>query len=175
MQIVPPPHPAELDPADLLKRCRQDGHRARSGGPGGQNRNKVDSSVELVDGPTGVTAHANERRTRAENHRVAVRRLRLRLALDCRTERDLIAGPSDRWRARVRGGRIAVNPDHRDYPALLAEALDVLWLKRFDPKPSAILLDVTLSQLIRLVAKEPDALALVNSRRKERGRHALKP
>lgn len=174
MLTVPPPHPAELDDEDLLKHCRQDAHRARKGGPGGQNRNKVESSVQLVHGPTGVAAHANERRSRGENFPVAVRRLRVRLAIEVRTERNLIAEPSERWQARLQGGRIAINPSHRDYPALLAEALDVLWLKRFDPKPTAIILGVTPSQLIRLVGKEPEALALVNQRRKERGRHELK-
>lgn len=172
MQVVSPPHPAELEDEELLKDCRQEG--GRGSGPGGQNRNMVETAIELTHKPTGVMAHADERRTRAENLRVAIRRLRIRLAIGLRTERDLIAEPSPRWAARVRGKQIAINPDHRDYPALLAEALDVLWLKRFDPKPAAILLCVSPSQLIRMVGKEPEALSVVNQRRKERGRHELK-
>ena len=169
----PPPHPASLDQAILLRQCRTE--RGRGSGPGGQHRNKVETAIILTHEPTGVAAGASERRQQAENHSVAVFRLRLALATQVRTPRDLPAGPSDLWRSRVgRGGTIACNASHRDFPALLAEALDVLWMKRMDPRPAAVLLNVSPSQLVKLIRKEPAALAQVNTRRAELGLHMLK-
>lgn len=199
MRVVPPPHPASLDEQTLLAQSRIE--RGRSGGPGGQRRNKVETAVRIEHEPTGVSATATERREQATNLRVATFRLRVNLALQVRTERDLPAGPSALWRSRVvkpkehgeaiprarwgspwggwlrvggSGGRIACNPRHADFPALLAEALDVLWLRRWDPKPAAAILGVSVSQLVRFIAREPAALALVNEARAERRQHPLR-
>lgn len=78
-----PPHPAMLDDAELLKRCRVTFGRGH--GPGGQHRNKVETAARIVHGPTGLDAQAGERRQQQQNRMVAVRRLRLRLALRVRT------------------------------------------------------------------------------------------
>ena len=68
---------------------------------------------------------------------------------------------------------LAVNPEHADYPALLAEALDVLAVQAMDIKAAAAVLGVSTSQLIKLIKLEPHALASVNRQRKELGVHAL--
>ena len=52
-------HPAALDPERLLAAC--DATRTRRSGPGGQNRNKVETAVILRHRPTGIQAEANER------------------------------------------------------------------------------------------------------------------
>jgi ribosome-associated protein len=49
-------------------------------GPGGQHRNKTESGVRLVHGPTGLTITATERRSQAQNRSAALERLRERLA-----------------------------------------------------------------------------------------------
>ena len=98
----------------------------------------------LTHRPTGITAQASERRTQGENRRAALHRLRLELALTIRrpirndAERPYSA--SELWRQRCRGGRLDVNPQHDDFPALLAEALDVLFACEDDPKAAARLL-----------------------------------
>lgn len=163
-------HPAQLPPAELLKQC--DESRTRRSGPGGQNRNKVETAVVLTHRPTGVVAEANERRSQAENRNVATFRLRLTLAVEQRSDQPRTE-PSPLWRGRVQGDRIRVNPEHADYPALLAEALDVIVLQEFDLKLAAERLLVTPSQLIKFLKLEPHAFGLVNRERRARGLHEL--
>ena len=55
-----PVHPAMLDEDELLKDVTME--RGRSGGPGGQHRNKNETAVTLTHGPTGISAQAGERR-----------------------------------------------------------------------------------------------------------------
>jgi hypothetical protein len=66
-----------------------------------------------------------------------------------------------------------VNPEHDDFPALLAEALDVLAEAGHDPKRAAAELGCTATQLMRFLKEEPHALALINGERRRSGLHAL--
>lgn len=163
------PHPASLTDAQLLSAC--DSTRTRRSGPGGQNRNKVETAVILDHRPTGLRSEANERRSQAENLREALFRLRVHLAIEVRKPR--FDGPSALWNARLRDGRIAVNPGHTDFPTLLAEALDVLTLEQFDVKSAADVLGCTSSQLVKFLKLEPRALALANRERQRQGARPL--
>ncbi len=162
--LVDPPHPSTLDPDALLAEC--DLEFGRRGGPGGQHRAAVGSAAYLLHRPTGIEAQAVERRSPLVNRSKALFRLRLRLAVRVRTlpprERP---EASELWRRRRQGTRIAVNPEHADYPALLAEALDAVVVRRFDLAAAAGSLGVTMSQLSRLVRQHPPAFALLNEGR----------
>jgi hypothetical protein len=164
-------HPACLDPSQLLADC--DVRFTRRSGPGGQNRNKVETAVILTHRPTGLAAEASERRSQADNRGVALTRLRLRLALEIRTPPEA-EGPSALWRSRCQGSRIRVSPEHDDFPALVAEALDTLAAHGWEPRGAADTLGCTPSQLVRLLADEPRALQLLNHERQERGLHPLR-
>ncbi len=167
-----PTHPAALPEDELLKQCAMT--RGRGSGPGGQHRNKVQTLVQLTHEPTGITAHAGERRSPEVNRKVALRRLRLALATEQRVLVPEGEIRSDLWRSRVRGGKIALNTRHADYPAMLAEAMDVLAACSWDPKWASTRLACTASQLVKLVGAHPPALVVVNEARKARGDRALR-
>ena len=62
----------------LLAQCEVQAHRAS--GPGGQHRNKAETAVRLVHLPSGVTAEGKDERSRTQNLRIALGRLRQKLA-----------------------------------------------------------------------------------------------
>ena len=62
----------------LLAQCEVQAHRAS--GPGGQHRNKAETAVRLVHLPSGVTAEGKDERSRTQNLRIALGRLREKLA-----------------------------------------------------------------------------------------------
>jgi hypothetical protein len=164
-------HPAALDPEQVLRDCET--RRTRRSGPGGQNRNKVETAVVLVHRPTGLVAEANERRSQAENLRVALFRLRKRLALEIRRPVDLAPVPSPLWQSRCRGGRITISDEHTDFPAILAELLDLLESRQGDVKATAEVLGCTPSQLLKLLRSEPQAHRALNQLRAQHGLHPL--
>jgi hypothetical protein len=163
-------HPAALPLAALLRDC--DETRTRRGGPGGQHRNKVETAVVLRHRPTGIEAEAAERRSQAENRRMAVARLRLALALGVRMPPAGDAA-SPLWRSRARGGRLAVAADHDDYPAIVAEALDRLTATGCVVAPAATQLGVTATQFVNLFRKTPAAWTTLNRLRTEAGLRPL--
>ncbi|MGV2335924.1 MAG UNVERIFIED_CONTAM: peptide chain release factor-like protein [Planctomycetaceae bacterium] len=124
------PHPSTIPADQLLQHCLQ--RRTRHSGPGGQHRNKVETAVELVHRPTGITAFAAERRSQDANRQQALFRLRLLLAVHLRTVESPDVQPSPLWQSRCRNQRIACNDRHDDFPAMLAEAMDAIDAKEYD-------------------------------------------
>ena len=162
-------HPASIPAETLLRDCEV--RFDRRSGPGGQNRNKVETAAILKHKPTGIVAEANERRTQGENRKAALFRLRVALALTIRSEPT--DAPSPLWRTRAAGGKLRVNPEHDDFPALLAEALDELAARDWDVKSAAGRLGVSSSQLLKFLKVEPKGLILTNENRRDRGLPAL--
>ena len=62
----------------LLGQCDVQAHRAS--GPGGQHRNKAETAVRLVHLPSGISAEGKDERSRTQNLRKALQRLREKLA-----------------------------------------------------------------------------------------------
>lgn len=164
------PHPASLSDEALLE--QSDMRFGRTSGPGGQHRNKVETLVELTHRDTGVVSRAGERRSQADNKRVALFRLRLALAETIR--RAPATDVSALWVSRCRGGRVKVNPAHRDFPMLLAEALDHIYDAELEPRAAAETLSISTSQLIKLIKLHPSAFIRWNAARAKAGKHPLK-
>lgn len=175
MRRVPPTmaHPASWNTEKLLAEC--DSRRQRRSGPGGQHRNKVETAVVIVHRGTAIKGEATERRSQEQNRRMALFRLRVNLALGLRCPRDTETGaPSELWCRRCHGGRLSINAGHDEFPAMLAEALDVLQEHEMDVKRSVAWLGCTASQLVRFLKLERRALLQVNQQRRERGLRPLR-
>ncbi len=166
-------HPAGLDDDALFARCTM--LRGRSSGPGGQHRNRVATHIELRYEPGGITVQAGERRSPEVNRKVALHRLRFALAVGVRTPVPPGEARTALWAQRCsRDGKIRCSGKHHDYPALIAEALDVLAACKWDVARASIRLACTRSQLIKLLAGHPPALAVLNEHRRARGDRPLK-
>lgn len=165
------PHPATLPAETLLAEC--DLRRTRRSGPGGQHRNKVETAVVITHRASGITAEASERRSLEENRRRALFRLRVNLALGIRCPIRTDQAPSPLWQSRCRGGKVIVNPEHDDFPPLLAEALNAVVALNMDIPASAEWLEATSSQLVKFLKQEPRAIELVNRARERQGLRKL--
>jgi hypothetical protein len=163
-------HPSNLENAQLLKLCEV--RRLKRGGPGGQHRNKTASAVVIKYLPSGAIAEANERRDQTVNLRRAIFRLRVQLALEIRTRRTVV--PSPLWQSRCRNKRLAIDPEHDDFPRFLAEALDVIQQSSGEIRQAADALGCSQSQLVRLLSNDARALAILNAQRAQRDLPPLK-
>lgn len=175
VQFVNAPHPAIVELDTLLAQCRVTSHRR--GGPGGQHRNKVSSAVLVLHEPTGISAEANERRDQTQNRRVAIERLRLRLAITLRTERpedaNIDENESDlrrRWSNRP----LKINETNTDRCAVLALILDDLHLAGGQPSLVSAKWKTSTTSVVQLVAAYPPAFQWVNRWREHHGRSPLR-
>ena len=78
------------------------------------------------------------------------------------------------WKSRRQGQKVVINAEHADFPRLLAEALDVLTLCSGDQQVAAECLQVSATQLLKFVQKEPTAWDAVQLLRQQHGLPRLK-
>ena len=71
-------HPKYDTDPDILKH-QVNVETYRSSGPGGQRKNKTETSVRIKHLPSGITVIATEHRSQAQNRQLAFERLRERL------------------------------------------------------------------------------------------------
>lgn len=164
-------HPVFQTESVLLEQCKLT--HLRASGPGGQNRNKVETAVEWIHLPSGCRGQASERRSQKENRDVAVHRLREQLAVHIRTE------PTEEGRLVTNRytdglGRINISEGNWEWPMVLTEVLNRLAYHQWEIPPAAEELSTTTSQIIKLLRKSRPALERVNSQRQSLGRSALR-
>jgi hypothetical protein len=160
------------DEAKLL--AESDVNTYRGSGPGGQNRNKVESAVRIRHRPTGITATAEESRSQAENRQRALRRLRKAIALRIRrpVADDIV--PQE-IRACIDGkGRLGVGRRDERYLAAAASVLDVLVAAEGSLSSAAFRLGITTGNLSAYLTSDEDLMTEVNRIRTDRGLRALR-
>ena len=165
-------HPANLPLEELAKQCQVNFTRRK--GPGGQHRNKVETAVVLTHLPSNVTAEANNARSQKENRVAAVWRLRLKLAIVKRTTRQLESSPGELLRSKLKSGKLECSVSHDDYPAVVAEVLDLLEHFSGDTGRLAEHLITSSSQILKLARKEDGVLRALNLIRKNNDLPGLK-
>jgi hypothetical protein len=140
-----------LDDEALLKQCTED--RYRSGGPGGQRRNKVETAVKLLHEASGASVHSDDSRYLQQNRLTAVRRLRERIALDVRAPFDLESPdlPDEFVKQTGPRGSLGVNAKNPVYPIVVATALDALLATGGSYARTADALGITTSQLVKFL------------------------
>lgn len=164
-------HPATLSADKLEQECQLTFRRAS--GPGGQNRNKVETAVQVLHLPTGLTGQASERRTQGENRQVALQRLRLTLAINIRTDTcDVVQSTVVNY---IKKGKLAISDQNADWPTVLAELFNMIATHKWQLNSVAHSLQTTPTQILKAIAREPAALAYLNSNRISSGLTSLRP
>lgn len=160
------------DDAALLAACTIDIYR--SGGPGGQKRNKTSSAVQLRHAATGLTVIAEESRSQAENKRRAARRLRMAMAIAYRAAIEKPWTPPAWLTERIdRSGRLAIAPRHESFPLAVAIVLDVFDACGGRLQEASALVGLSSSALAKFLRSERHVLAQANAIRRAANLHAL--
>ncbi len=146
----------ESDDEALTSDCILDFHKAS--GNGGQKVNKTSSAVRLTHRPTGEVVSCAESRSQHENRHLALKQLRMRLALTIREEQD----------SGFRPGNPPPSLKNAGYPLWTAKILDVFASHDCDLKTSGESLEISASRFARLLWRDPVLWNEANRMRKIR-------
>jgi hypothetical protein len=173
----------ELNDAALLAQCRWEVFRGS--GPGGQKRDKTSSAVRLTHVPTGLSVIAGESRSQSENRMRALRRLRMKIAVEIRRPIDPRGYEAPDWIDQVRGvahrktpstaRRIQVSYRNPLHPQAIGLVLDLLSAQSGALADVAALLSFSTSSVVRLLHEEPQAWAEANRIRAAANQPPLTP
>lgn len=150
-----------MDDDALLRTVEMD--TFRGSGPGGQHRNTTDSAVRLKLPESDISATASEHRSQHRNRALALRRLRVEIAL--RLRRDPPPGWKGPWKIGQRDRR---------YPLFIAVILDQLAAHDYQVGDASTALGISTNRLVRILADDNQLWAQVNRERQQRGYSQLR-
>lgn len=153
----------------LLGICRLEPLGSRT--PGGQHANRHGNGVRLVVewADQRLVAQADEQRERPLNRALALKRLRLQLALVQR------GGSDPAWLdAHRQGTRLRVSAEARDLHLVAAVLLDALSEQAGALRPAAAQLAIATSQLVRTLAIDAQLWAAADALRRRAGLSSLR-
>ncbi|XP_057834316.1 uncharacterized protein LOC131044855 isoform X2 [Cryptomeria japonica] len=171
--------PLSLTEQQLMEQCEME--TFKSSGPGGQHRNKRESSVRLRHLPTGIIAQAVEDRSQHKNRAVALERLRQLIALKVRNPIDLetYKPPPELIqilpaKATVRGpdSNQRIGPNNAKFFLGVRALLDLLMAVDGSVSDAASLLGISTGALSRLILSDDSLRIAANDLRASKG---LKP
>lgn len=152
----------------LRSACREE--RYRTGGPGGQRRNKVETAVRLHHEASGVSVYADDSRYVQANRTRALRRLRERIACDVRASFNIEASapPPELVAQRGPKGTLSVNARNPAYPIIMATTLDALAAAGGSYAKAGRGLGITTSQVLRFLRADRQLWRAAEGIRKQR-------
>jgi peptide chain release factor-like protein len=160
----------QLSDEALSAQCRWEAFRAR--GPGGQHRDKTNTAVRVTHLPSGISATGGESRSARENRIHALRRLRLKLALEIRQPIDRASFAPPQWFIEARhlllgapasrAPTLKLTPRHHAYFQAVGLVMDVLTEMRGDMPASAAMLGVSTSSFMRFIEQDGQTIAMAN-------------
>lgn len=152
----------------FLRDCRFD--VSRGSGPGGQNRNKTSNAIRLTHLPSGIFATATESRSQGENKARAIKRLRLKMAVELRERVELSTfEPPDYFLLVRRQTRVEISDRSPLYAAVAGLVLDLMQACSGNPAHVAVNLGVSTSAVVKLLEDEPQLWAKANAIRAVNG------
>jgi hypothetical protein len=161
-----------LDDDALARQCKFEAFK--SGGPGGQKRNKTSSAARMTHVATGLSAHSSDFRSQVENRIRALHRLRFRFATDLRTPVEVRGYEPPAWLSASRvQGRLTTNTKNPQYARIAAHALDVLSAVAGNVANAAALLGVSSGNLAAVLKAEHTVWAAASKIRQANGLGAL--
>ena len=136
---------------DLLKHCRVDEFKAT--GKGGQKRNKVTNAIRLTLAHLMVTDSSS--RSRATNQQRALRKMRLRIALDTKNidQRSRFKTFPREALPYLQGDLIRINTTNPAFPFFVGGVVDLFATTSGDWKKSAETCEFSVSQLKKFTQK----------------------
>ena len=142
----------------------------RARGPGGQHVNTTASAVRITHRDSGARIVCQQHREQRQN---IVRGLQhMRVALAC-----VIRGRADHaWLLPYRrNGKIQAGPNAKEWHLLVAVALDALADANGQLAVAAAALELSSSQLTKLLSAEKQVLQAANTLRQQAGHPPLRP
>jgi hypothetical protein len=147
-------HLLRLSDAELLKLCETQAYKGS--GPGGQHRNKTSSGVKVKLTNIGIESYSCDDRSSHINKILALKKLRLKIALQIREEPALqipFAFPGT-------GGRISA--DNKLYPEFIADVLDRIKAAEGDLGDAAKMWNLSKSALNKIILADKKVLEIYN-------------